>query len=187
MGDPKFPDRKYDTPSHPWEEDRIAGENDIVNKYGLKNKREVWRTQSKLRNIRRQARDLLAVATRDPQARKERDELIEHLARIGVLDDEDASLDDVLALGMDALLQRRLQTQVYRKGLANTPEQARQLIVHGHISVGGQRVTIPSYIVTRQEEPTLDYAPSSPISDPLHPARPDVEEGETAGPTSEEE
>lgn len=136
--------------------------------------------------MRRQARRLLAVAARDPQAQRERDQLIKRLNRLGVLDEE-ATLDDVLALDLDAFLRRRLQTQAYMKGLARTPKQARQLIVHGHVNVGGRRVTVPSYLVDRTEEPTLRYDPSSPLTDQMHPARPDAEEPAKSDPAEAEE
>ena len=45
------------------------------------------------------------------------------------------------------LLERRLDNIVYRLGLATTREQARQLVNHGHITVDGKRVDIPSYRV----------------------------------------
>ena len=45
------------------------------------------------------------------------------------------------------LLERRLDNVVYRLGLATTRRQARQLVNHGHITVDGKRVDIPSYEV----------------------------------------
>ena len=45
------------------------------------------------------------------------------------------------------LLERRLDNMVYRLGLATTRRQARQLVNHGHITVDGKRVDIPSYEV----------------------------------------
>ena len=59
-------------------------------------------------------------------------------------------------------MERRLQTIVYKKGLAKTIHHARQLIVHGHIAINGRRVTSPGYIVRRDEEEMVDYAPTSP-------------------------
>ncbi len=47
-----------------------------------------------------------------------------------------------------ALLERRLDNMVYRLGLATTRRQARQLVNHGHITVDGKRVDIPSYEVS---------------------------------------
>jgi small subunit ribosomal protein S4 len=46
------------------------------------------------------------------------------------------------------LLESRLDNLVYRLGLARTRRQARQLVNHGHITVDGGRVDIPSYRVT---------------------------------------
>ena len=126
MGDPKFSKRKYDTPSHPWQGDRIKEENELLKKYGLKNKKELWKAQSLLRNYRRQGRDLLArLRYGDVQAEIERKGLLSKLANQGILPD-DASLDDVLALEVHRVLDRRLQTIVYMKGLSYTPKQARQ-------------------------------------------------------------
>ena len=147
MGDPKFPRKKFDRPSHPWEAERIKAENELLSKYGLKNKKELWRAQSFLSSIRGRARELQAlVRYENKQAIKEKDELIGRLGRLGLLPLDGATLDDVLALDTEAVLSRRLQTIAYVKGLAFNPRQARQFIVHGHVSVRGRRVTIPGYI-----------------------------------------
>lgn len=173
MGDPKFSRRKYERPSHPWEGERIKAENELVKKYGLKNKKELWRAQSVLRRFRQRARELQAkVRYGDKQAGKEREELMGRLGRLGLLPTEGAALDDVLALDVEAVLSRRLQTLAFVKGLAFTPHQARQFIVHGHVAIGARRVTVPGYLVTRTEEGGIVYDPRSPISHDLHPARP---------------
>jgi small subunit ribosomal protein S4 len=178
MGDPKFSRRKYDTPSHPWQGTRIKEENELLKKYGLKNKRELWKAQSTLRNYRGQARDLLArLRYGDVQAETEMKDLLLKLANLGLLPDS-ASLDDVLALELEKLLERRLQTLVYLKGLAYTPKQARQLIVHGHTSIKGRKVTVPGYLVKRNEETSIQYSSSSPLENDLHPARPTAEHAE---------
>lgn len=171
MGDPKFPRRRYDTPSHPWQGDRINAEKDVVRKYGLKNKKEVWKAQTRLREFRGTARNLLSkMHTPTPQIRKESDQLIKRMSRIGLLSDS-ATLDDILALEAENLLARRLQTVVYLKGLASTPTQARQFINHGHVVIGDRRVTVPGYIVKREEEGLIDLANTSPVADPTHPVR----------------
>ncbi len=175
MGDPKFSRRKYDTPSHPWQGTRIKEENELIKKYGLKNKRELWKVQSELRNYRRQGRNLLArLRLGEEQAQKERIGLLKKLAKLGVLP-EDATLDDVLALDVERMLERRLQTLVYLKGLAYTPKQARQLIVHGHTVVNERKVTVPGYLVKKLEEATIAYNPYSPVANELHPLRPTAE------------
>jgi small subunit ribosomal protein S4 len=172
MGDPKFSRRSYDTPSHPWQGERIKAEVVLVKSYGLKNKTEVWKAQSVLRNYRKQARELQALLRGgDAQAKKEADALLNKCGRIGVLPLEGATLNDILALTEKNILGRRLQTIVYEKGLASTITQARQMIVHGHIFMNGHKVTVPGYIVTRNEEPTIEFNPASPYTDEMHPMR----------------
>ena len=177
MGDPKFPRKKFDRPSHPWEGERIKAENELLMKYGLKNKKELWRAQSFLSSIRGRARELQAsVRYGNPQAIKEKDELIARLGRLGLLPVEGATLDDVLALDTEAVLSRRLQTMAYVKGLAFNPRQARQFITHGHLSVAGRAMRAPGHLVSRKEEETIVYDPRSPIANELHPARPGVQQ-----------
>ena len=172
MGDPKFSRRSYDTPSHPWQGERIKAEVVLVNQFGLKNKTEVWKAQSVLRNFRKQARELQALLrTGDAQAKRESDALIAKCGRMGVLPLEGATLNDILVLKEEDILGRRLQTLVFEKGMASTVKQARQMIVHGHIFMNGHRVTVPGYIVLRKEEPSIEYAPASPFTDDMHPMR----------------
>ncbi len=78
----------------------------------------------------------------------------------------------MFSLQVTNFLDRRLQTQVHKQGLANTLKQARQFIVHGHISVGGRKVTVPGYIVSIDEELGMSYYGNSPLSADAHPARP---------------
>jgi len=111
------------------------------------------------------------VRTGDKQAEKEREQLLRRLGRLGLLPLDGTTLDDVLALDVEAILSRRLQTLTFLKGLAFTPRQARQFIVHGHVSVGGRRVTIPGVLVSRTEENVIAYDERSAISSDLHPVR----------------
>jgi small subunit ribosomal protein S4 len=172
MGDPKFPRRTYDTPSHPWKADRIKEETELVRMYGLKNKREIWKAKSIVRNLRRQSRNLQArLRYGEEQARIETQNLLRKCGMIGLLPLDGSTLDDVLSLTTESILNRRLQTLVYKKGLANTMEQARQFIVHGHISVNGRKVTVPGYIVRRNEEDKIEFNPASPLADEQHPMR----------------
>ncbi len=170
MGDPKLSRKKYETPTHPWEAGRIERERELILKYGLKNKREIWRAETFLRGMRGQARRLFA-REGEKQAEKEKEELLKRLAKLGVLPVE-AKIDDVLALTLEDVLGRRLQTLVYFHGLANTPKHARQLIIHGHIAISGRKLRVPSYIVRKSEEDMINYAPSSPLTDEMHPMRP---------------
>lgn len=174
MGDPRRLKKRYETPSHPWEDERIKRENELMKKYGLKNKREIWKAETLLRKYRAQARKLLAkVGSEDPVYKRQVEQLMNHLIRMNLVK-PGATLDDCLTLTVEDILKRRLQTIVYLKGLAVTPKQARQLIVHGHIAIGGRRITVPSYMVRINEEKDIDYAPQSPIYDPSHPIRPTI-------------
>ena len=172
MGDPKFSRRSYDTPSHPWQGERIKAEVVLVNQYGLKNKTEVWKAQTILRNFRGQSRELQArLRGGEAQAKIESEALIAKCGRMGLLPMEGATLNDILTLNEESILARRLQTIVFEKGMASTVGQARQMIVHGHIFMNGHRVTVPGYIVTRKEESSIMYDPASPFNDEMHPMR----------------
>jgi len=156
----------YETPNHPFQGGRIAEERDLVGRYGLKNKEELWRAQSELRDYRREARNLLAQFEEDGTTER----FLSRLLRYGILDENDG-LGDVLALDVTDILERRLQTLVYRKGLANTPKQARQFVVHGHVAIDNRRVKTPSYTVEVDEEDDIGYDGTSPLADDLHPER----------------
>ncbi|WP_255149438.1 30S ribosomal protein S4 [Halorarius halobius] len=161
----------YETPNHPYQGERIDQEARLLETYGLKNKEELWRAQSELRDYRREARKLLGRTQGDAEAAARKgDEFLARLQRVGVLGEDD-SLDDVLSLDVEDVLERRLQTIAYRQGLANTTQQARQFIVHGHVTVDGARVTTPSYTVEVSEEDAIDYDENSPLADDLHPER----------------
>ena len=168
MGDPRKQRRKYETPRFPWRTDILNSELRLVGQYGLRNKRELWRHKTSLSRFREIARSLLGM----PAEQRERMEkqLLERLKRLGILP-ETAALDDVLDLSLEDLLERRLQTMVFNKGLAKTIYQARQIITHGHVAIDGKRVPSPSYIVLRDEEAKLAYAPTSNLSKPDHPIR----------------
>jgi small subunit ribosomal protein S4 len=171
MGDPRKIRKKYATPRHPFEGERIKAENQIVSAYGLKNKRELWKAESELRKYRTNARDIQAsLRLGDARAKEQIKSMIGRLSKYGILS-ENATADDILALNVQSFLERRLQTLVLRKGLARTPGMARQLIVHGHISVGERKITIPGYKVLKIEEDGLIYSPNSPLANELHPMR----------------
>lgn len=172
MGDPKFSRRSYDTPSHPWQGERIKAEVVLVNRYGLKNKTEVWKAQSAIRTFRGQSRELQArLRGGEAQAKIEADALIAKCGRMGLLPLDGANLNDILVLNEEHILGRRLQTIVYEKGMASSMRQSRQMIVHGHVFMNGHKVTVPGYIVTRKEEASIEYNPASPFTDDMHPMR----------------
>jgi len=158
MGDPVKKRKNYMTPTHPWQKDRIDEEKELKRKYGLKNKKEIWKAQSLLRNMRGQARKLLAATS--TQAEKETNDFLNRLKRLSILKD-DADLDAVLALNIQDVLDRRLQSIVIRKGMAKTANQARQMITHGHVMVNGKKVSAPSFLVRKEEEETIAFFPGS--------------------------
>jgi len=149
MGDPKKPRKKWRGPRHPWRKEVLLVELELVGRYGLRNKRELWKARTMLRNIRAQARKLLVLP--EPERSERLKVLAGKLYRMGIID-RDASIDDILGLTVENILRRRLQTIVYEKGLAKSIYHARQLIVHRHILIGGQIVSRPGYLVRRDEE-----------------------------------
>jgi small subunit ribosomal protein S4 len=162
MGDPRKSRKKWEGPSMPWDKVTLSHEQELLVKYGLRNKREIWRSRTLIKNFRHQARSLLALPPTERAVREKT--LIARLSRMGLVKEE-STIDDVLSLKEENLLERRLQTVVFKKGLAKTIYQARQLIVHGHIALGGQRITSPGYIVKANEEELLDYYPISPFKE----------------------
>ena len=143
--------KKYEKPLRPWDRTRIEAEKKLKQNYGLRRKKEIWRAESILRNYRRQARNL--AAKKDKEKEKI---LIDKLVKIGLLN-TGADLDDVLVLNVENLLERRLQTLTFKKGIAKTSKQARQLIVHGHVTIDGKRVRWPGAIVPISEEGKISF------------------------------
>jgi small subunit ribosomal protein S4 len=168
MGDPKKQRKKYETPRFPWRTDILQEELRLLGQYGLRNKHELWRHETMLSKFRGIARSLIG-KSQNERGKMER-ELLSKLKKLGILH-ETAVLDDVLDLTIEDILERRLQTLVFRKGLAKTIHQARQLITHGHIVIGKQKVTVPSYLVSKDEEGQIAYAPKSVVANPGHPLR----------------
>jgi small subunit ribosomal protein S4 len=154
MGDPRKTVRQYQNPKKRWDKKRIEEEKKLMEFYGLKNKKEMRMLESMLRRKRTTARSLLAM---DAERRaSEEKELFESLKKLGIMKGK-IKLDDVLGLSNREFLERRLATLVWRKGLAATAKQARQFIVHGHISIGDRKVTVPGYLVNADEEAHIQY------------------------------
>ncbi len=168
MGDPRRQKKKYVTPKRPYDTERFDSELQLIGSYGLRNKRELWRHRTELSRYRRQARNLLALTAAE-RATFER-ELVDKLLRLGILTGE-PTLDGVLDLTLENLLERRLQTIVFRKGMASSAYHARQLVTHGHIALDGAKVSTPSRLITLDEEARMSYVAKSPLNDDTHPAR----------------
>ncbi|MGC8582480.1 MAG: 30S ribosomal protein S4 [Thermoproteus sp.] len=149
-------------PKKLWNTQLLLEELQLMGEYGLRNKRELWKARSVLKQIVRRARSLLSMRA------EERAPLElpfkERLYKMGFIEDVNIPLDRVLSLDVRAILERRLQTIVYRKGFAKTLYQARQLITHGHIAINGRRVRSPGFLVPRDLEDKISYAPGSPIA-----------------------
>jgi small subunit ribosomal protein S4 len=168
MGDPKKQRKKFDTPRFRWRKDILQEELKLLGQFGLRNKHELWRHKTMLSKTRGIARSLIG---KTPEERgKMENELLARLKKIGILD-ETAVLDNVLDLSIENLLERRLQTIVFRKGLTRTIFQSRQLITHGHVNVGNRCVTVPGYIVAKEEEKDVMYSPQSALATEAHPLR----------------
>mgnify|MGYP002760161069 FL=1 len=166
----------YETPNHPYQGERTAEESDLLSRYGLKNKEELWRAQSELRRMRREARRLLGDAQGDVDVAGETGaEFVARLRRIGILGDAD-DISSVLSLDVTDLLERRFQTVAYRQGFGSSPQQARQFIVHGHVTVDGARVTRPSVKMDVSDESVIAFDETSPLADDLHPERAESQE-----------
>jgi small subunit ribosomal protein S4 len=161
MGHPKKPRKQYNTPSHPWNADRIKEDNRLINKYGLKNKKEVWKAESKVERYRRDARVLLGMDSE--QSKKDGEQLLDHLVRLGILS-PNAKLEEVLDINVEDVLRRRLQSLVHKKGLSNTVKEARLFVVHGHITLNGRKIDAPGHLVVKADEDNIGFYPGSPIA-----------------------
>lgn len=177
MAYPGKQSKSYETPKHPWQEARMAAEVQLVKAYGLRNKREVWKAASMLRMYRSEARKLLASAANSQERELEghektqSEEILSKLIRYGIIK-PDSNIDDILSLKTENILERRLQTQVLRLGLARTVIQARQFITHGHIAVNGRKATIPGMLISKDDEMRIGYYGTSPLVSESHAERP---------------
>jgi small subunit ribosomal protein S4 len=177
MGYPGKKRKSYETPKHPWQEARMAAEVQLVKAYGLRNKKEVWRAASMLRMYRSEARILLANVANGQEGgleghlKTQSEEILSKLIRYGMIK-QDSNIDDILSLKTENILERRLQTQVLRLGLARTVVQARQFITHGHVAINGRKATIPGMLVSKEDEMHIGYYGNSPLISESHPERP---------------
>ncbi len=175
MGAPKRQRKKFSKPAHPWQKERILAEKELLKDYGLRRKYEIWKMNSILKNFTTQAKNL--ITTKNPQVEKERNQLLTKLTSLGLIG-KGAKIEDVLSLTLKDIMERRLQTLVYRKNMANSLKQSRQLIVHGHISLGDKTITVPSYLVPLDEEGNIQFAQNSVLTNSAHPTRAAIKEVE---------
>ena len=168
MGDPKKLKKKYSGPRHPWVKGTIDEERIIKREYGLRNKKELFKSDSFLKKYKDLAKKLIASNTE--QSKKEEKQVLDKMQRLGLLS-MGSKLDDILGLEVKNALNRRLQSVVFRKGLARSMKQARQFICHRHISIGDKEITAPSYFVSLEEENKLNFKSKSALADEEHPER----------------
>lgn len=178
MGQPKFSRPKTQTPTHPWKAERIEEEHALKEQYGLKligGMKEIWREKSALRRHRQLAMKLIGrVDTSEGHFKREKEEFLGSMHRKGLISEE-ADLDDILQISVEKMLDRRLQSQVYYKGFAPSMRAARNMIVHGHIVLGHQRMNVPGYHVLREQEMEIAYHPNSNFNDPNHAIRQEMD------------
>jgi len=135
--------KKFVKPKKPYESARFKEEKVLLEKYGLKNKREIWKSIAQLNYFRRRAK-ALAKSTHEEQ-----EVLFKKLQALGL---NTNSIADVLALSVENILGRRFATLVAKKGLTSTVRHARQLIVHKKILINGKVVNSPGRLITLEEE-----------------------------------
>lgn len=155
--------KTFKRPRRPFEKERLDNELRLVGEYGLRCKRELWRVQMTLSRIRNSARTLLTLDEKEPKRIFEGRALMRRMYKYGLLDENQDKLDYVLALTPQHFLDRRLQTLVFKQGLAKSYHHARVLIQQRHIRVGKQIVNIPSFMVRVDSEKHIDFALTSPF------------------------
>lgn len=130
--------KKYSKPKRPFDKERLLEEERIKEEFGLKNKKEIWRSESKIKLIREKAKKLISATLKEQQV------LFNNLKKIGL---NVNSIADILSLNKEDYLKRRLQTIIKTKKISSTIKGARQLIIHKKILVKDHVVNSPSYIV----------------------------------------
>ena len=150
-------------PRRPYEKSRLDNELQLVGEYGLRNKREVWRIMFAMSKIRSAARYLLTLDEKDEKRIFQGEALLRRLVKLGLLTEGERKLDYALAMTVSKMLERRLQTKVYKLGLAKSIHHARCLIKQRHIRVGRQLCDQPGFLVRIDSEKHIDFALTSPF------------------------
>merc|ERR1719198_30136 len=151
------------SPRRAYDKERLDKELQMIGTYGLKTKREIWRVGLILSKVRAVARRLLTLEERDPERIFQGQALMRRMIRYGILDEDKQRLDYVLELKVEDFLERRLQTLVFKRGLAKSIHHARVLIKQKHIRVGHQIVDVPSFMVRVESQPHIEFSVSSPF------------------------
>lgn len=150
-------------PRRPFEKERLDRELRLCGQYGLRCKREIWRVNVVLSKMRRTARTLLTMPATHQRRQIEGAALLRRCHDYGFLDESKDKLDYVLSLTVPDILERRLQTVVFKIGMAKSVHHARCLILQRHIAVGKQIVTTPSFMVRNTSEGHIAFAEQSPF------------------------
>jgi len=138
--------KKFSWPRKLFDKIRITEENKLVEKYGLKNKKEIWKTEAKIKVFRTRAKSLLS---------SEEAEQKKFFNKLNLLGLKIETITGVLALNVEDLLKRRLSSMLVTNKVCNTAKEARQMVVHRNILVDGRVINIPSYLVNVDEEKKL--------------------------------
>ena len=145
--------KKYSKPKNPFNKERILEEDKIRKEFGLKNKKEIWKSESMIKSIKGKAKKLISASADEQKA------FFERLNKLGL---DVNSIANVLSLDKEDYLKRRLQTVLVTKKITTTPKSARQLITHKKVLVNGSVVNSPSYIVPVSIEDKISLKVSVP-------------------------
>ncbi len=174
--------KKYIKPKNLFDKSRIDSDKGLTKRYGLKNKSEIWKAESEINRIRTEAKKLIL----EPEKQAL---FFKNLENRGLIKSSEASIDNVLSLTKETLLERRLQTFILKLGLAKTSKEARQLITHRKIKIKDRVITIPSYIVKLNEEKSITLIKpikkEKPAKEKLNPEPEIKESAETAAEVKE--
>ena len=159
----------FSRPKKAFQKTRMEEENVLLKSYGLKNKREVWKSLAKINYYRTRAKSLAKSSSEEQET---------FLGKLRALGFKTNTISDVLALQIEDLLKRRLPSIVTAKKLAHTVQQARQMVVHRKILVSGNVISIPSYIVPIAEEDKITSTQKLVSPKPAEKSAPEEAESE---------
>lgn len=169
MGIPIKHRKKFISHKKRWDKSTIVNEAVLVQDYALKNKKEIRKVEAQLSKYKGIAKSLnRSVQTKESVEAKN---FIDKLKKLGFLDINAVSLDEILDITIRELLDRRLSNILYKNKMAKTPQQARQFITHGHVVIGTRCVDSPSYLVSLAEEIAVSFKGNSSLFNENHPER----------------